>query len=360
MNVNTNVLSVVGAGAALLALPACQKEAMLDEQLPGSSLEATELVTSRANAEGIDLAGGPRGLVTYIDAAYNPAGDYYVVTGVAADGDVDTYYGRNPEWTKIQDKFDAGASTKGQVLEVVYAADGTFNYFFEAGGVVQSNGGFTIKQTGAPKFNSGGRKIGDLVEFIDAVYNPAGDYYVVSGVAADGSVDTYFGSNANWTKVQDKFGAGASTKGQLIEQVYADDGTFTYFFEAQGKVQANRGFTIKATGAPKFNSGGSKIGTLVEFIDADYNSEGEYFVVTGIAADGGVDTYFGQKNAWTKIQDKYDAGVSAKGQVIEFVYDDAGKFNFFFEFQGAIQSNAGYTIRQTGAPRFNEGGRDVK
>ncbi|MEM6397188.1 MAG: hypothetical protein AAF741_12635 [Bacteroidota bacterium] len=299
----------------------------------------------------IDFREADGGLETFISAEYDIANGYYVVSGISKSGDLDTYYGTTRNWTRQRDNRDV-SQINGAYVATVFADDGTFTNFSIFNGEVTSNGGFTF--SGAPRSNSGGAKVGDLVQFIDADYDSQNGYYVVSGKDASGEVDTYYGSTRNWTQQREDRDVSVA-KGSYRGTAFADDGTFTNFSISNGEVNSNGGFTF--SGAPRSNSGGARIGDLVEFIDADYDAANGYYVVSGKDASGEVDTYYGETRNWTKVQENRDVSV-AKGSYRGTAFAADGTFTNFSIHNSFVNSNGGFTFY--GAPRSNSGGAKVK
>ncbi|MEM6878021.1 MAG: hypothetical protein AAF544_05660 [Bacteroidota bacterium] len=310
-----------------------------------------DIVEPQEENTEIDFRSDDGGLTEFISAEYDVANGYYVVSGRSQSGDLDTYYGTTRNWTRQRDNRDV-SQINGTYVATTFADDGTFTNFSIFNGEVTSNGGFTF--SGAPRSNSGGAKVGDLVEFIDADYDSQNGYYVVSGRNASGGVDTYYGSTRNWTKQQDNRDV-SQIKGAYRGTAFADDGTFQNFSIFNGEVTSNGGFTF--SGAPRSNSGGAKVGDLVEFIDADYDAANGYYVVSGRDASGEVDTYYGTTRDWTQVQENRDVSV-AKGSYRGTAYANDGTFTNVSDHRGFVNSNGGYTFY--GAPRSNSGGAKVK
>ncbi|MEM6264827.1 MAG: hypothetical protein AAGI38_20105 [Bacteroidota bacterium] len=314
--------------------------------------ETVEPIQETATDEvTLSQSGDNPGLEVILDADYDFANGYYVVSGLAPGGGLDTYYGTTRNWTKQRDNRDV-SQIKGTYVATAFADDGTFTNFSIFNGEVTSNGGFTFSN--APRSASGGAKVGDLVEFIDADYDAANGYYVVSGKNASGGVDTYYGRTREWTKQRDNRDVSA-TKGTYIATAFGDDGNFQNFSIHNGKLNSNGGYTF--SGAPRSNSGGAKVGTLVELLSAEYDRANGYYVVSGKNASGGVDTYYGRTRNWTKQRDNRDVS-QINGQYITTAFGEGGNFTNFSIFNGKGTSNGGYTF--SGAPRSNSGGATIK
>lgn len=334
-------INLAAFGLLLLLAASCQQESLLQlsDELP-AELEAEEKATNDR---------GP-GLATLLDADYDAANDFYVVSGLAEDGSLDTYYGTTRNWTKQRDDRDV-SQIKGDYLATAFADDGTFLNFSLFQGKVNSNGGQTFYN--APRSNSGGAKVGDLVELIDADYDIANGYYVVSGKNAAGDVDTYYGHTRNWTKQRDDRDA-SQIKGEYLATAFAEDGSFLNFSIFQRKLTSNGGYTFY--NAPRSNGGGAKVGDLVELLSADYDVANGYYVVSGKTAAGEVNTYYGRTRNWTKQRDDRDVS-QIKGDYLTSALGNDGTFLNFSMFQKFVNSNGGQTFYN--APRSNSGGAKV-
>jgi hypothetical protein len=324
------------------------------------SCSTEELTTETDEANLTRNSGTP--MTVLLDLDYDSANNYYILTGQTANGEIDTYYGgvtNRKDWTKLQDNRDGG-SLWGAYKGAAWKNDGNFMAVFDYNGNVAVQPGYTF--SGAPRFNAGKYEVGDLVEFLDIDYDAVNDVYVLTGKTASGEIDTYYGGVTNrtdWTKLQDTRDAG-SLWGEYYGAAWNTDGTFMAVFNFNGSLAIQPGYSFY--NAPRFNAGKFILGDLVEFLDVDYDSSNDYYIVTGKTASGEVQTYYGgvtNRTDWSLLPDKYDPS-TLWGEYGDSAWSNNGTFMAAFNFSsnGQVAIQPGYTFYNK--PRFNKGKYIIK
>ena len=333
MQIRFSLLSTLCLACTLLVFSSCEDE-LLTPDAQFELDEAKLAVTDAPSAQEL------------VDIDYDVANDYYVVNLRDRDGRVYTYYGNQKTYTMQREDRDVN-SAKGDFLAQAIANDGTYQVVSLFQGAINTNGGYTF--SGAPRTNSGGAKVGDLVEFIDIDYDSANEYYVISGRDASGAVRAYYGKTRNWTEVREDRNFEVAM-GDYLAAAFDGAGNHLVISTFQGKVVANRGYTF--SGAPRTNSGGANVGDLVEFLNVDYDSANDYYLVTGRNAAGEIISYYGNQRDWTQVNDKRDV-TQAWGDYQATAYANDGTFTTATILQNKVSVQKGYTFYN--APRQNSG-----
>jgi hypothetical protein len=239
---------------------------------------------------------------------------------------------------------------------------GNFVYAFLRNGdrvAVQSGREFS----GKPFFDRGQFVIKDAAgntydQVLDLDYYPSQGFHVLSvRNSSTGAVDTYYGDDKSWTRLNDNRDAGVAW-GPFQAMSVGDGGNFVYAFLRNGDrvaVQSGREFSNK----PFFDRGQFVIkddagNTYDQVLDLDYYpSQGFHVLSVRNSATGAVDTYYGDDKSWTRLKDNRDAGV-AWGPYQAMSVGDGGNFVYAFLFNGgpvAVQSGREFSNK----PFFDRG-----
>jgi hypothetical protein len=236
--------SLAIAGAAALAFTACQDD--------------LQTVTDETALGG----GGSISYDEVIDLDYYPSQGFHMIqVKNTSTGAVDTYYGDDKSWTKLDDNRDAGSGRQPAVA-VSVGDNGDFIYAFIEGGTVRVQSGREFSNK--PRFKEGQYKIGkdeglEYDKVIDLDYYPSQGFHMIQVKnTSTGAVDTYYGDDKSWTKLNDNRDAGAAF-GAVKAVSVGDNGDFIYAFIEGGtvRVQSGREFFNK----PFFDKGRYKIGS---------------------------------------------------------------------------------------------------
>ncbi len=151
-------------------------------------------------------------------------GNYYVV-GTTASGELDTYYGTDESWTKLQENRDTGWYDAGSFVDFAIGGSDAPDFGVMIGqgsGAGNSDAGCT--SSSAREFsdkaffgNQAPKQVGDLETCLSIDYDADnGNYYVV-GTTASGELDTYYGTDESWTKLQENRDTGWYDAGSFVD-----------------------------------------------------------------------------------------------------------------------------------------------
>ncbi|WNJ20095.1 hypothetical protein [Pontibacter sp. G13] len=99
--------------------------------------------------------------------------------------------------------------------------------------------------------------------------------------------------------------------------------------------------------------GGGSTPYLTSVIDFDYLQGQDYYVISGFDNNNARAVYYGTKNSWTRLEDKYGTN-NIWGTLYDASFNTTnGDFLFAFSHNGYVATNGGYQFY--GKPRFNSG-----
>ncbi len=158
-----------------------------------------------------------------------------------------------------------------------------------------------------------------LLQPVSLDYLPVHDMYVLTAIDNNDNTSIFYGDKNNWAKVPMKYAGGAVWGDGKVLDIAFDptSGEGEYAYMLNGYVVTNHSYWF--SGRPRLFSGkkyhGPKGDRLIELLDLDYLPTAGYWVITGRSESGDIDTYFGTKKAWTKLNDNRD-GNAAWGEFL--------------------------------------------